>query len=48
VFACVHAVVEAQLRDLLGQPVEALVEARYEKFRRLGRLDRDFLEAPAP
>jgi acetyl-CoA carboxylase carboxyl transferase subunit alpha len=45
-FRRVDAVLEAQLRELSAQPVDALVEARYEKFRRMGRVGREFLEGP--
>jgi acetyl-CoA carboxylase carboxyl transferase subunit alpha len=47
-FTALNAVLEGQLRELLAQPVEALVEARYEKFRRLGQPQRDFVETPGP
>jgi acetyl-CoA carboxylase carboxyl transferase subunit alpha len=43
-FQRVDAVLESQLRELSAQPVEALVEARYQKFRLMGRLGREFLE----
>ena len=45
VFSALDAVLDAQLRELSAQPAEALVEARYEKFRRLGRLGGEFFEA---
>jgi acetyl-CoA carboxylase carboxyl transferase subunit alpha len=44
-FRRVDAVLESQLRELSMLPVEALVEARYEKFRLMGRVGREFVEA---
>jgi acetyl-CoA carboxylase carboxyl transferase subunit alpha len=43
-FRRLDAVLESQLRELSAQPVEALVEARYQKFRVMGRLGREFIE----
>jgi acetyl-CoA carboxylase carboxyl transferase subunit alpha len=45
-FASLDRVLEAQLRELSALPVEALLDGRYEKFRRMGRLGTEFLEAP--
>ncbi|HUG52259.1 MAG TPA: acetyl-CoA carboxylase carboxyltransferase subunit alpha [Vicinamibacteria bacterium] len=44
-FATLDRILEAQLRELSSVPVEALLEARYEKFRRMGRLGAEFVEA---
>jgi acetyl-CoA carboxylase carboxyl transferase subunit alpha len=45
-FASLDRVLETQLRELSALPVEALLEGRYEKFRRMGKLGTEFLEAP--
>jgi acetyl-CoA carboxylase carboxyl transferase subunit alpha len=45
-FASLDRILEAQLRELSALPVEALLDGRYEKFRRMGRLGTEFLEAP--
>jgi len=43
-FRSLDEVVEAQLRELSALPPEALVNARYEKFRRMGHLGGEFIE----
>ena len=43
-FRSLDAIIEAQLRELSALSGEALTAARYEKFRRMGRLGREFLE----
>src|SRR5688572_21914337 len=43
-FRTLDVVVEAQMKELLALSPAALVEARYEKFRNMGRLGQDFLE----
>jgi len=43
-FRSLDEVVDAQLRELSALPPEALVNARYEKFRRMGHLGGEFLE----
>jgi acetyl-CoA carboxylase alpha subunit len=43
-FSSVGAVVEAQLKELLSLPLEALQSGRHQKFRCMGRLGREFLE----
>ena len=45
-FASLDRVLEAQLRDLSALPAGALVDGRYEKFRRMGKLGTEFVEAP--
>jgi acetyl-CoA carboxylase carboxyl transferase subunit alpha len=45
-FASLDRVLEAQLLELSALPAEALLEGRYEKFRRMGKLGAEFLEAP--
>jgi acetyl-CoA carboxylase carboxyl transferase subunit alpha len=45
-FASLDRVLESQLRELSALPVEALLDGRYEKFRRMGKLGTEFLEAP--
>jgi acetyl-CoA carboxylase carboxyl transferase subunit alpha len=45
-FASLDRILEAQLRDLSSLPTASLLEGRYEKFRRMGRLGGEFLEAP--
>jgi acetyl-CoA carboxylase alpha subunit len=44
-FKNVDAVLARQLAELKRQPAEALLEARYRKFRNMGRLGREFNEA---
>jgi acetyl-CoA carboxylase carboxyl transferase subunit alpha len=46
-FRAFDAVLDRQLRELAALPGEALVSARYDKFRAMGRLGREFLQAPA-
>jgi acetyl-CoA carboxylase carboxyl transferase subunit alpha len=43
-FTAVGAVVEAQLRELMSLPPGTLQSARYQKFRSMGRVGREFLE----
>ncbi len=43
-FKKVDAVLSRQLRELVALSPEALLEARYEKFRNMGRLGKEFLE----
>jgi acetyl-CoA carboxylase carboxyl transferase subunit alpha len=43
-FATLGGLLETQLQELGQQTPEALVAQRYEKFRRMGRLGREFLE----
>jgi len=45
-FASLDRVLEAQLRELSAIPVAALVDGRYEKFRKMGKLGTEFIEAP--
>jgi acetyl-CoA carboxylase carboxyl transferase subunit alpha len=45
-FRSLDAVLDAQLHGLSALPREQLVEARYRKFRDMGRLGRGFLEQP--
>jgi len=45
-FASLDRILEAQLRDLSALPVAALVDGRYEKFRKMGKLGTEFIEAP--
>ena len=45
-FASLDRILEAQLRDLSAMPAAALVDGRYEKFRKMGKLGTEFLEAP--
>jgi len=45
-FRSLDAVIDAQLRELSALPSDQLVEARYRKFRDMGRLGREFLEQP--
>jgi len=47
-FRSLDAVLERQLRDLSALPAEALIEARYRKFRDMGRPGREFLEQTEP
>jgi acetyl-CoA carboxylase carboxyl transferase subunit alpha len=46
-FRSLDTVLDAQLRELSALPADALVEARYRKFRDMGRLGREFIEQPA-
>jgi len=43
-FRTFDRVLDAQLTELLAIPPAALTEARYQKFRRMGRLGREFIE----
>jgi acetyl-CoA carboxylase carboxyl transferase subunit alpha len=43
-FRTLDAIIEAQLRELSALSGEALTAARYEKFRRMGQVGREFLE----
>jgi acetyl-CoA carboxylase carboxyl transferase subunit alpha len=45
-FASLDRVLEAQLRALSAVARDALLDGRYEKFRKMGRLGAEFLEAP--
>ncbi|HEY8148910.1 MAG TPA: acetyl-CoA carboxylase carboxyltransferase subunit alpha [Vicinamibacteria bacterium] len=45
-FASLDRVLETQLRALSAVPRDALLDGRYEKFRKMGRLGAEFLEAP--
>jgi acetyl-CoA carboxylase carboxyl transferase subunit alpha len=45
-FASLDRILETQLRDLSAMPVAALVDGRYEKFRKMGKLGTEFIEAP--
>jgi acetyl-CoA carboxylase carboxyl transferase subunit alpha len=45
-FASLDRILEAQLRDLSAMPVAGLVDGRYEKFRKMGKLGTEFIEAP--
>jgi acetyl-CoA carboxylase carboxyl transferase subunit alpha len=45
-FVAFDRVLEGQLRELSALPVASLLDGRYEKFRRMGRLGGEFLEAP--
>jgi acetyl-CoA carboxylase carboxyl transferase subunit alpha len=48
-FRNLDAVLDAQLRELTALPADALIEARYRKFRDMGRLGREFSdESPSP
>jgi acetyl-CoA carboxylase carboxyl transferase subunit alpha len=44
-FQALDGVIEAQLRELTALPPEALMAARYDKFRRMGHLGGEFVEA---
>jgi acetyl-CoA carboxylase carboxyl transferase subunit alpha len=44
-FATLDRILETQLRDLSALPTASLLEGRYEKFRRMGHLGGEFLEA---
>ncbi len=46
-FKNVDAVLDRQLEELLAQDAATLPATRYDKFRQMGRLGREFLEAPA-
>ncbi len=46
-FKNLDAVLSAQLQELTALSTEALLEARYQKFRNMGRAGREFLEAPS-
>jgi acetyl-CoA carboxylase carboxyl transferase subunit alpha len=46
-FRSLDAVLERQLAELTSVPSESLLEARYEKFRRMGHLGGEFVEAGA-
>ena len=46
-FRSLDAVLEAQLRELSALAPADLVEARYRKFRDMGRLGREFTDALA-
>jgi hypothetical protein len=43
-FRTIDVVIEAQLRELADIPPDSLIEARYQKFRNMGRLGHDFYE----
>jgi len=45
-FRSLDAVLDAQLRELSALPAAELVDARYRKFREMGRLGREFNEVP--
>jgi acetyl-CoA carboxylase alpha subunit len=45
-FASLDLVLDAQLKELSAVPADTLVDGRYEKFRRMGKLGTEFLEAP--
>ncbi|HEV7498417.1 MAG TPA: acetyl-CoA carboxylase carboxyltransferase subunit alpha [Vicinamibacteria bacterium] len=45
-FATLDGIIDAQLRELSALSVPALLEGRYEKFRRMGKLGTEFVEAP--
>jgi acetyl-CoA carboxylase carboxyl transferase subunit alpha len=45
-FAALDRILEAQLRELSAQPVQALLDGRYEKFRKMGTVGGELLEAP--
>jgi acetyl-CoA carboxylase carboxyl transferase subunit alpha len=45
-FRSLDGILEAQLRELSALPRESLLEGRYEKFRRMGQLGAEFVEAP--
>jgi acetyl-CoA carboxylase carboxyl transferase subunit alpha len=46
VFVAFDRILEAQLREVSALPTAALLDGRYEKFRRMGKLGGEFLEAP--
>jgi acetyl-CoA carboxylase carboxyl transferase subunit alpha len=45
-FASLDLILDAQLKELSAVPADTLVDGRYEKFRRMGKLGTEFLEAP--
>jgi len=45
-FASLDRILEAQLKELSALPADSLVDGRYEKFRRMGKLGTEFIEAP--
>jgi acetyl-CoA carboxylase carboxyl transferase subunit alpha len=45
-FASLDRILEAQLKELSALPADTLVDGRYEKFRRMGKLGTEFIEAP--
>jgi acetyl-CoA carboxylase carboxyl transferase subunit alpha len=45
-FASLDRILEAQLRDLSALPTDELLDGRYEKFRKMGKLGTEFIEAP--
>jgi acetyl-CoA carboxylase carboxyl transferase subunit alpha len=45
-YTTLGSLLEMQLAELSALPVDALLEARYEKFRNMGRLGREFQEQP--
>jgi acetyl-CoA carboxylase carboxyl transferase subunit alpha len=45
-FKNLDAVLSAQLQELTASSLEGVLEARYQKFRNMGRAGREFLEAP--
>ena len=46
-FKNLDSLLERQLRELSALPKPALLDRRYEKFRNMGRLGREFLDAAA-
>jgi acetyl-CoA carboxylase carboxyl transferase subunit alpha len=46
-FRALDRVLDAQLAELAQLPAASLADSRYDKFRRMGRLGREFNEAPA-
>jgi acetyl-CoA carboxylase carboxyl transferase subunit alpha len=46
-FKTLDIVLERQLRELTAVPLESLPDSRYEKFRSMGRLGREFSEQQA-
>lgn len=46
-FRALDRVLEAQLTELSALPAESLAGTRYDKFRRMGRLGREFNEVPS-
>ena len=45
-FASLDRILDAQLQELSALPAGTLVESRYEKFRKMGKLGTEFIEAP--
>jgi len=43
-FVSLDRVLERQLADLEGLDIPSLLEARYQKYRNMGRLGREFVE----